>query len=109
MYEKPLTYLQFIVSSRTPHGASVSPNPRFMPAGYDDCISGVTADGKCARSCIHGPGPGGSHSTAETLIPAPPSVRDGIAATRSVPPTYEHRTTCRSTRFADIAGLTTVP
>jgi len=42
-----------------------------MPGGYDDCINGVTAEGRWARSCIHGPGPGGSHSTAATVISHP--------------------------------------
>ena len=42
----PLTNRTFIVSSSEPHAASVSANPRCMPGGYVDCISGVTADGR---------------------------------------------------------------
>src|SRR6188768_3089736 len=68
----PLTNRMFIVSSNEPQPASASANPRCMPGGYVDCISGVTADGKCERSCIQGPGPGGVQSTRTSLMIHPP-------------------------------------
>src|SRR6187455_443933 len=64
----PLTNRMFIVSSNEPQPASASANPRCMPGGYVDCISGVTADGKCERSCSQGPGPGGVHSTVTSVM-----------------------------------------
>ena len=64
----PLTNSMFIVSSSDPHPANASANPRRIPGGYVDCISGVTADGRWERSCIHGPGPGGAHSTVVSLM-----------------------------------------
>src|SRR5215208_4082350 len=100
----PFTNTTFMVSSSEPHPPKPSANPRCMPGGYADCMSGVTAEGRWERSCIHGPGPGGIHSTVNSLI-CPPVTRvhvpdgtgrprlRGADVRRSVPTAHRPRVT----------------